>query len=732
MSGPENGHPAREHVEDPALHEVAERVHRAMHLPQSREAPTMRADRRAELRAELVAARAEVIATGQERAPSVRPAVRPLVTRHTRSAAGWRRPAIAWVGAALAAAVLAVAVLVHGLTGPSPVNVTAVGGLLGSPSANPASPLRLRFSQALDPVATQAALHLSPAASMRWSWQGDTLTGSPVNGFAPNSAYLLTVDRNVARTAAGAPLAADLHVPFGTAPTVAGGPTPPPAVPLPRTVLAAADDDSEAVVTRDGAALLTSAKASPGSGYRTGLVKLNDGTARRLAQSADGICASRSGDSIAYLLPSGSGREIVFADGAGIPTGRVRVDVDQDSPLGWIDDAEVSYVDAGRLRAVNRSGQVRTLSGVPVDAGRDRIVISPGGRYVFLAEGSSPGRLIDLHTAAAHPLPGISGEPTFSSDGATVVWIDGRHRTPRVATAPSGGGPVLTVPLPIRPGDRLSDLAVSPDGSQFVYSLTRADNTSQLRLASLSRGNTLAVSTAGGGQSPNWSASGRWFTVLGHRGLSAQIETVAVPDSTLDRQAHLEASVSRFASAQLSGDLAAQRALTPPGTRLPSLPPFTRAAVLWVLPGHPGTARVRLTVDPQPGHPARLQAEETLTIGQPSGEAGAPIRAVSIGAFRPAPAGPQLQSLDTDSAPGAVVLTFDSDLDPASVAQAAKLTAPGGSAIAATVRYDSAARTLTLTPRSGSSQPLVVRIGTGLRDVSGTELATAIKITIDG
>src|SRR3954449_8839017 len=128
MSGPENGHPAREHVEDPALHEVAERVHRAMHLPQSREAPTMRADRRAELRAELVAARAEVIATGQERAPSVRPAVRPLVTRHTRSAAGWRRPAIAWVGAALAAAVLAVAVLVHGLTGPSPVNVTAVGG----------------------------------------------------------------------------------------------------------------------------------------------------------------------------------------------------------------------------------------------------------------------------------------------------------------------------------------------------------------------------------------------------------------------------------------------------------------------------------------------------------------------------------------------------------------------------------------------------------------------------
>src|SRR3954453_6373054 len=100
MRGPENGPPAREPVEAPALHEVAERVHRAMHLPQSREAPTMRADRRAELRAELVAARAEVIATGQGQAPSVGPAVRPLATRHARSAGRWRRPAIAWVGAA--------------------------------------------------------------------------------------------------------------------------------------------------------------------------------------------------------------------------------------------------------------------------------------------------------------------------------------------------------------------------------------------------------------------------------------------------------------------------------------------------------------------------------------------------------------------------------------------------------------------------------------------------------
>ena len=53
------------------------------------------------------------------------------------------------------------------------------------------------------------------------------------------------------------------------------------------------------------------------------------------------------------------------------------VAVDDGSPLGWIDDTEVSYVGAGRLRAVDQAGHVRTLSNAEVDAAHGIVAMSP-------------------------------------------------------------------------------------------------------------------------------------------------------------------------------------------------------------------------------------------------------------------------------------------------------------------------------------------------------------------
>src|SRR5207249_3283696 len=80
---------------------------------------------------------------------------------------------------------------------------------------------------------------------------------------------------------------------------------------------------------------------------------------------------------------SGAATSVVMAAGdasGGLP---VRVAVDEGSPLGWIDDARVSFVGAGQLRAVDRAGRVSILSTVPVDAARDTVVIAPGSSYVF-------------------------------------------------------------------------------------------------------------------------------------------------------------------------------------------------------------------------------------------------------------------------------------------------------------------------------------------------------------
>jgi hypothetical protein len=759
-------------AQDPALQDVAERVRRVLRSDQMR--PAFR-DR---LRAQLVASRDETIAARPApAAPPAAPAdaspaasapaaprarrrrVRhrgrgagpgpgrrgprapagPVETRSGGAARRRRRAVAGWVGAAAVAVVAVAAGLGYGIAsrggaggGPAAVAVVARSDVGGALSADPAAPLVLRFSQPLDHAATESALQLSPAAAVRTAWQGDQLSVAPLHGFAPNSAYVLTIDRTVARTAGGAPLAADVHVVFGTAGVAGIGPAAGPPVALPRTRVAPAADGSEAAVGVDGTLLLTAAEASGGGSG--GLLRVDGGTADRLAAATDAICVSRSGQSVAYLAAGGSGTEVVFADGRGNAQRRSPVAADPGSPLGWIGDTQVSFIGGRRLRAVDRAGTVRVLSDTPIDAAHDSLAISPGGRFVYLAHGSAgAGRLLDLQTRLSHPLPGSAGEVAFSADGATVVWIDGRSGRPRLATAASAGGPVLTAALPVGAGDQVSDLGVSPDGSLLAYTLTRPDGAAELRLASLPEGDTLAVSTAGAGESPNWSPSGRLFTVLGHRAGGSEIEMVPVPDRVADRQAALEGTVAAFANAQISADAGSQRALAAADAVLPQLPrenPVGRATVLWVLPAADGdaTARVRLTADPTPGRPVAVTAEETLTLNMPAGHPPT-VRAVALGPFRAATAGPQLTHLDTDATPGAVTLTFDSDLDPATVS-AARLTTPGGAPIAATARYDAATRTVTLRPPAGADPTLLLGIDRTLRDVAGHPPPAALNLTV--
>jgi hypothetical protein len=153
--------------------------------------------------------------------------------------------------------------------------------------------------------------------------------------------------------------------------------------------------------------------------------------------------------------------------------------------------------------------------------------------------------------------------------------------------------------------------------------------------------------------------------------------------------------------------------------------------VLWVrvAPDGTATARVRLTIDPRPDSPDVTQAEETLTLARRRGNAPPVVRAVDAEPFGPVPAGPHVVQLDTDATPGAVLVTFDSDLDPASVASAITLATPDNSPIDSNTTYDPANRTVTVRPTSpAAAKAVVVRVGTGLRDVSHTGLAADVRI----
>ncbi|HEX2808786.1 MAG TPA: Ig-like domain-containing protein, partial [Kineosporiaceae bacterium] len=479
-----------------------------------------------------------------------------------------------------------------------------------------------------------------------------------------------------------------------------------------------------------GALLLTAARGRTAAAG--GLTRVAAGAGRRVAPSTDAICVSRSGMSVAFLGRSGAASSVVFADGNGTPQRAIPVSVDAGSPLGWIDDSEVTFVSGGTLTAVNRQGRRRTLPATGVDAAHGSVVLAPGGRYAYLRTGTGPGRLYDLKAATTRELPGIVGDPAFTADGAGMVWFDRPGGGARVHYAATSGGPTTSAPLPVGADQRLSDLAVSPDGSQFVYSVTGTDRVAVLVLAALPSGVTLARSTAGAGESPNWSPTGRFFTVLGGAGAARTIQTVRVPASAGSARTVAEATVSAFATAQVGGDTGAQAWLSDAGVLLPQLPPVTRAAVLWALPGAGGTttARVRLSVDPSPGDPYALQTEESITLG-PGGAGRLPkIRAVTAGQLQPVPAGPQLVRADGDALPGSVQLTFDSDLDAATVRNGIAVTGPDGAAVSATTRYDAATRTVVVRPSGERGQALVLTVGPGLRDVDGTSAPRGTRVEL--
>jgi hypothetical protein len=657
---------------------------------------------------------------------------------------GSRRPgripgrAIAWGVAAtvLVAASAVVVVAVNRTPGQEQAAIQAVANLADPISADPAAALTVHFTRPVDHASVLAALRISPAVQVHSSWQGDSLQIAPVHGFAPNTAYLVSVDRSVARTSSGAGLATDVAVAFGTAQAATVGKPAAPVTGLGRLLVAGAEAGSEAVIVRDGSILMTAAR-SPGGGSAAtpALVRVRNGVSTRMGAAVDAICVSRSGNSVAYLQGSGASAQLVFADATGDPQGQLRVSADPNTSLGWIGDSEVSYVSAGRLQAVDRAGHVRQLSATVVDPAHDVLALAPGGRYAYLAAGSGPGEILDLRSGHRHSLPGATGSPAFSADGASVTWVQGSGRSARLAAAPSAGGPILSVPLGTADGDTISDLALSPTAALLAYTVTAPGGSAQLRVASLPDGNTVGVSELGPGESPNWDPSGDGFTVLGRGPSGPQIQQIRLPAGLLAHQDASLAVTRAFADAQVSADSGAQRALAGADMTLPALPPVSRAAVMWLQagPGATATARVRLTSDAAPNRPVIEQVEETIRLDT----SGAVPRVVGVepGSFGPAPPGPQLLRLDTDAEPGTALVTFDSDLAPATVERAITLTSADGRTVPGVTRYDALTRTVSVRPApgqdSGAAGALTLHVAPTLQDIAGRRLQAPVSVTIN-
>jgi hypothetical protein len=661
--------------------------------------------------------------------------------RWWRRLGGWRpvRPRLA-IGFGAAAAVAAtVALLVAVLVRPplqarTPVAVIATAAVAGLASVGPASTITIDFNSPMDRAAVVRALRLSPTTAVATAWRGNRLLVTAAHGFTPNSPYVLTIDHSLARTASGSSLAADVHVVFGTAAVAPAGTAPGPASGLSLTSVAAAAAGSEAIITNDGAVIATAGTTQAGQGVLSGLIRFQGQYFERLGSATQAICVSQSGRSLAYLLGSGADARIVMAAGDGSGGQPVSVPVDAGSPLGWIGDSQVSFVSGGHLEAVDRAGNLRSLSGGGIDAAHDTVVISPGGRYVFVRGagqgGSTPGQghLLDLVRHSAHALTGIIGDPAFSADGATVAWVDGSHPTPWLDSAPSGGGPLLSVRLPLAAGDQVTDLAVAPGGGRLAYSVTHAGGAGgELRIADLSDGVTLAASDAGRGGSPNWSPTGDRLAVLGHPGGQPEIQVAAVPEASADRA--VQGSIIAFANAQITGDTGALMALSDHGVPVSDLPKPGRVVVVQVVPAGPALwrASLRLVVDPSPADPVARAADETLVLRRDSGSGRILVANASAAALGNLSNGPHVVSVGPGSQPGTLAVTFDADIDASSVRTANMVRAADGTLLPVRSGYDPSTRTVTISLPAGAGGPVKLFVATGLRDIAGHHLSAPFQ-----
>src|SRR6266849_1926798 len=134
---------------------------------------------------------------------------------------------LAWAGAA-AGVVLIAAVVIYNATNPSTggFQVDVTSPMAGQSAVRLQQPILVKFNQPMDHPTTEAAVQITPATTVAYSWDANTLAVLPTsNGLAPNTQYQVTVGPG-AKTASGQFLSAPKTITFVTQPPPSPSPTP--------------------------------------------------------------------------------------------------------------------------------------------------------------------------------------------------------------------------------------------------------------------------------------------------------------------------------------------------------------------------------------------------------------------------------------------------------------------------------------------------------------------------
>jgi hypothetical protein len=638
----------------------------------------------------------------------------------------WRRafapPGLAWAGAAAGLVLIASVVVFVATQKPGGLTEVVVNSPLdGGKQVALQQPILVSFNQPMDHRSTEAAVQISPATNVAFSWQNsNTLAVLPTSGnLAPNTQYQVTIGPG-AKTAAGQELAAPQTITFVTQPPPAPTPTPT-AKPSPTPGNALTGEKQ--LTTLGGAATAPIQWSADSSTIylvdAKGALKVIPAKGGELTSVApDGVSSpavAPAGDRLAYIR-LGKIEVLTFAAGT---TAEV---VPTPSPtfVGWSKDklvwaaADGLYMEGAnaptRLRKLPSGGTVTVLS------------ISPDGAQVAYAQDQTLV-LLDLTSGKTTPLgqagaqflgwsPG-GGHVLYSSpDGTTVVDL----QTTSTSTLPAG-----------EPSWSSQD-AILLGGDTTLYEL-RPDGTAQTKLAN------------GTYHNPLWAPNGSTFTYFRGGALwVASAPPLPAQPTALDQAA---VTVNSFMQARLKVqpelasvylDDSGKKAYAGGGLSLVinGDTPLSRFYILTqeLASTQPDTTRFVVRLVLSRGKIDVSDFEETLTLVRDATTRQFLIdQATAAGAHRLLGKGAEVVGVEVTA--DTIKVTFDSDLDPGTVQDGVSIVDSKGKRVDATMTYAQRVVTITgLDLKAAGHYKLVVQ--TSVRDVQGHNVPTDYELELLG
>jgi hypothetical protein len=648
----------------------------------------------------------------------------------------WRRafapPGMAWAGAAAGLILIASVVLFATTQSNGGFNqVVVLSPMDGSKTVALQQPILVSFNQPMDHASTEAAVQITPATNVAFSWQANKLEVQPTSGnLAPNTQYQVTIGPG-AKTASGQQLATPQMFTFVTQAPPVPTPTPTPSVrptPTPgdRQLVALSalgtapvqwSADSSSVYFIDSYAAL---KVVPAKGGDATVVVPDSVTAMAMAPAGDRLAYIRSGKIEILTFASGKTTELAVTP----------------APLflGWTKD-KVLWASAG---AVYTQGTDAPTKVVSLPAAVTAVFFAPDGAHVAYVQdqAAEPSTtpdvsmahsklfLLDLGTGKSIVLgpvrffgwsPGGSYLMYSTTDAIIVADVQGNT----FSTLASGGDPSWSSLDTVLLGSDTELYEVRPDGSAST------------KLAN------------GTYHSPLWAPNGRTFIYFRGPGLYVATAPALPPPPTA-----LELStpvVKQFMDARLKvlPDLAAtslddsgKSAYRGAGLNLTISgdPTFSRYYILTqeTVSVQPDTTRFVVRLVLSHGKIDVSDFEETLTLVRDATTKKFLIDQATAGARHDLGKGAAVVSVSITA--DTVKVTFDSDLNPGTVQDGVYvIDAKGdkGEKLDATTTYADRVVTLSgLDLKPGGKYKLVVL--TSVRDVQGRNVAAEYDLDLLG